>query len=390
MKREEIPINLARRISHRALIKYAESLDWRRVQGIEVDIALFHEPDRREHQIIIPLDEQFDDYGERVIDVISRLADFEKRPALEILNLLLVPSADILRFREISNEAESGNLPLDHAVRMIDGTRKLLLSVAHSVLVPRPYHPRLSRSEAEEFVSRCRLGQTERGSYVLSVVCPLDLSAGFSRPDRDPFARQVTDLFIKTLNDLSLAADGAGIDDLTDLSIHPGISANFCESLLAIQPTGDQSYVNVSVVWSRYLPRENGEGKREVRLGFEIFDIAAKLGPLLRTFPKPSIAENYFGYVDELRGQPSRLDSRPEGEVRLSLFDREEEFRARADLRADDYEEAAKAHLNSRLVFIKGVLERLPRLNRLRDVSEFEIVPIEEFIQADDDVNHSA
>jgi hypothetical protein len=35
---------------------------------------------------------------------------------------------------------------------MIDGVRKVLLSEAHSVLVPQPYHPRMSRSEAEEFV----------------------------------------------------------------------------------------------------------------------------------------------------------------------------------------------------------------------------------------------
>ena len=50
----------------------------------------------------------------------------------------------------------------------------MLLSEAHSVLVPQPYHPRMSRSEAEDFLSRCRLGQTDRGSFVLTVACPLD------------------------------------------------------------------------------------------------------------------------------------------------------------------------------------------------------------------------
>ena len=74
-----------------------------------------------------------------------------------------------LLVEEVSAEAEAGILPLDHAARVVTGMRRLLLAAAHSVLLPRAYHPRLSRAEAEEFVSRCRLGQTERGSFVLTV-----------------------------------------------------------------------------------------------------------------------------------------------------------------------------------------------------------------------------
>src|SRR5208337_3179308 len=91
------------------------------------------------------LHEQFDDYGVRTAEAIQRLAEFEKRPAKEILNHLLLPPADLLFLREVSSDAEGGNLPLDHAARVIDGTRKVLLSLAHSVLVPQPYHPRMSR-----------------------------------------------------------------------------------------------------------------------------------------------------------------------------------------------------------------------------------------------------
>src|SRR5262249_53485986 len=156
----------------------------------------------------------------------------------------------LLAFREVSPEAEAGYLPLDHAVRMVSGTRKLLLSVAHSVLVPQPYHPRMSRTEAEGFLARCRLGQTERGSFTLTVACPLDLQVGLFGPMSEPFARRITSLLLHTLEELEQAVERPRSDELTDLSRHPGISANLCESLLMLRPGGDRAYLTVSATWS--------------------------------------------------------------------------------------------------------------------------------------------
>ena len=217
------------------------------MEGVNGKIAVYKNPDSPLRQLIVPLDEQFDDYGERTAEAIQHLAEFEKRPANEILNHLLLSPADLLFFREVSPDAEGGNLPLDHAVRMIDGTRKVLLSEAHSVLVPQPYHPRMSRSEAEDFLSRCRLGQTDRGSFVLTVACPLDLKADLLGPNGEPFSRRVTSLLMQSLGELSQAADRMQIDDLADISRHPGISANLCESLLLLRPAGERSYLNITV-----------------------------------------------------------------------------------------------------------------------------------------------
>ncbi len=233
------------------------------------------------------------------------MAEFEKRPAQEVLNHLLLPPSDVLSFREISPDAEDGNIPLDHAVRMIDGARKVLLSEAHSVLVPQPYHPRMSRSEAEDFVSRCRLGPTDRGSFVLTVACPLDLKADLLGPNGEPFARRVTSLLMQSLDDLSRAADAMQIDELTDTARHPGISANFCESLLLLRPDGERARLDVSASHGRARSCPRGGSPARGPLRQEVFDVAEVLAPRLRSVPEPRI-DRFFGYVDELRGQPSR------------------------------------------------------------------------------------
>jgi hypothetical protein len=253
MRHEDISLAAARRVPPRALRLYAESLGWKRVPKTNGGIAVYHRPDSDAHQVIVPLHEEFDDYGDRVIEAVRRLADFEKRPAGEVLSHLLLPPADVLRFREVSEEAQAGNVPFDRGVRLITGTRKALLSVAHSVLAPQPYHRRMSRSEAEGFLARCRLGPTERGNFILTVACPLDLPAGLFGPSGEPFARQVTSLLMQSLYELSQAVEATQIDDLADPARHPEISANLCESLMMLRPNGEQAYLEVSAMWSRGL-----------------------------------------------------------------------------------------------------------------------------------------
>jgi hypothetical protein len=284
---------------------------------------------------------------------------------------LLLPPADVLRFREVSPDADRGTLPFDHAVRLIDGIQRLLRSVAHSVLVPQPYHPRLSRSEAEEFVNRCRLGQTERGSFVLNVACPLELPVALPGMEPEPFARRVTNLLMQSLEALARAMDTGQAEDLLDTTRNPGISANLCESLLLLRPAGDEATLTVSAVWSRAFLLKSEKAIRHVQLAQGVFDVAEIVGPRLRTTPQPRTAR-WFGFVDALRGQPQHHDLRPCGEVDFTLLDDEQgEIHARGILNADDYATAAEAHLNSEPVAFKAVLRWLPRFSRVDSIADF-------------------
>src|SRR5262249_9376592 len=162
--------DLTRRVSPRALINYAASLGWKAVADGNGNVTAYHRPDSRTHQVLIPTDEGLSDYAEMSAEAVRKLAEFENRPAREVLGHLLLP-ADLLDFREVSRDAEAGTLPFEHAVRLLNGARRVLLSAAHSALVPQTYHPRLSRSEADEFLNHCRFGQTKPGSFVFQIAC---------------------------------------------------------------------------------------------------------------------------------------------------------------------------------------------------------------------------
>ncbi len=376
MRRELLPLELTRQVTPRALKGYAAGLDWKLVEGVNGDVAVYHRPDARVHQVIIPVDTTLSDYDEAVAEAVYKLADYEHRPAREVLEHLLLPPADLLGFREASPDAEAGSLPFEHAVRPINGTRKLLLSAAHSVLVPLAYHPRLSRSEAEEFVNRCRLGQTARGSFIVNVACPLDEQLTFPGTE-EPFARRVTSLLLDTLDALARAADEGVTDDLIDPMRHRGVSANLCESLLMLRPNGDRASLSVSATWSRIrLPPSSVKSQR-VELRQEAFAVAEALAPRLRTLPKPR-SSRFYGFVEALMGQSTQADSRPSGETRFRLFDQDEELLARADLNAADHAVAGEAYLAGELVSFRGVLHRLPRLNRIEQVANFKLIRLDE------------
>ncbi|WP_165223402.1 hypothetical protein [Aquisphaera insulae] len=76
-----------------AIEGYAESLGWIRVLDVNGPIAVYHRPGSPLHQLIIPLDESYDDYGETVAEAVRKLAAFEERSPAEVLELLLDRSA---------------------------------------------------------------------------------------------------------------------------------------------------------------------------------------------------------------------------------------------------------------------------------------------------------
>lgn len=367
----DLPLELTRLIAPRALRGYAEGLGWLKVDGVNGHISAYQSPVSENRQLIVPLDERLDDYAERTADAVRRLADFEHRPAREVLEHLLLPPCDVISFRVISPETEAGEVSLESGVRTIEGAKSGLLAVAHSVVVPQAYHPRLGRDDARRFLRQCRLS-TDRGSFIVRVACLLEQPPNLPGLDREPFARQVTSLFLQTLAKLAQAQRSSDVEPLVNLQATPGMSANLCEALLTFRPDGDRSRVIVSGEWSRTRLPTNRLGRQEVILDQDAFELAEGLASTLRSQKEPSVGL-FVGYVDELRGDPTPGDPRPSGDVRVTLLTKNEEIRAKVELRPEEYTIAAQAHLSNGPIAMLGTLHRLPRLNKIEDIKKFHL-----------------
>ena len=368
---ERLPRELTRLVTPRAMKNYAQALGWQLIPSVNGTIAVYRHPADHLRQLIVPLDESFDDYPETVAEAVQKFAEFEGRTSAEVLSHLLLPPADVLRFRETGPDTETGTVGLDQVIGLLEGTKKMLLSVAHSVLHPQPYHPRLSRGEAEQFVRSCRMGQTERGSFIVTVACPLDFVPGTVVAD-GPFARQVTQGLMQSLAEVADAADKNQVDELVDHWNHPLLSANFLESLLMLRPAAERASVMVSASWSKTLPIPSILTKPALQLDQGCFEAVEYLAPKLRSTPTAKHM-SFVGVVDQLRGQEGP-DGRMTGEVVLFIQEGGESIRARTELTAEQYQTAGKAHLANEPVFFRGYLIRGPRINRVDHVSDFRLV----------------
>ncbi len=368
-----LSIDSLRRVTPNDVRAYARAKGWERTEGVRGDYAVLRWPGGNLDQILVPNDPRTDDFANRVSDAVWKLAEIERRSAEQVLGDILNHDADVIRVSVASAGTERGSLALLDAVALFDGVRKSILSAAHSVMRPIQFHPRLSRRDADQLLRACRFEQTERGSFVAAISCPL---RAVDAPQEvlghmTPFARAAT-RYLK--DSLDWLADSIHADNparvLDEQPNRPVISANLCDALLRLRPETEGALVECSISWAPSMPVENGEiGARTVRFQPDDFEVIEDV--YLRLTPQRDPERDLFvATVDELRGNLND-DNQREGDVVLSLYSREfdELVKARVELTPEWYQIADAAHMDGRYLLVRGLLRRGRRVSRLTHVA---------------------
>lgn len=374
MLRESLPGNILKLIKPQQVRSYAIAKGWQRVPTKRAEIALFNSPRGEPDQLIVPMDETFQDYARRMAEAIENMAQLEARPAIAVLNDLLTYDADIVRYQVCSPTTARGTIPLLEGIRLLEGAKRSLLAAAHSVVHPASHHPRLGRTEAQQLVNACHLGQTEANSYSVSVACPLRAIEQDQTllPGAEPFARRAVALLMRSLARIVSAIEADAVPTVFDFDgREPAVSANLCDALMQMQPKEESSVVAVQVSWATTLAPQSPVPEN-VRIKHEYFpiidDIARKLRPA--PAPEPSL---FVGFVENLGGEPDG-NGQMQGEATLAVMFEEQMESVRVDLSPDDWPIAYAALGTHGFVRFKGVLHRGARLHRITDVREFDRV----------------
>lgn len=309
----------------------------------------------------VPKRQEFIDYERRVVELVEILATVEERTPSSVLFDLGYPAADKLAFRFESTEIQSGTISIDDAWRIRGAQRQLLLSAAHSVLEPLAHHPRLSKTEAVEFLASCRAAPPRAGSYVAPVLVPVAPAMGQTGLD-DPFPRRVTKLLATALRATSDALD-SGQDELLLTGARSGLSSNLLGAFSELRPPG-QGYLEVSFTWAP--GRKAPDTPRVVRFEHTLFDAMAEAARVLRE-TTPSPGTTLEGYFTKLERSPR--DTTAPGEVALvaQVEERPNSTQVYMTLSAQAYQAALDAHGDAARVRVTGTLARNGRRFVLRN-----------------------
>ncbi|PIV33179.1 MAG: hypothetical protein COS34_09175 [Lysobacterales bacterium CG02_land_8_20_14_3_00_62_12] len=377
-------MNLETLIPPTDLRDYAKDQGWVLLKEAAKDrLYVMTNPSFERRQLVFPMDTTAPDYSEAVMLVVGKLAAMEGRSAQAVIKNLLEVGDDAIAFRVTTPRPDDRSLPLSFAGSMVTGAQQLLLASACTVLKPQAHHPRLSRTEAQQFLETAKFRHTQPGSFVLNVSCPvqgLDVQAPLLPDEADaPFVRRTTATLRKALGELVTAIETDSLDafvEATKNGANPLVSSNLCEALTRFEDSSLKNSVEIGITWAAAIPKPANEGRVSIiRIQHGYFPRIEEVRRELRS--KEQHLEDVFpATVERLDGEMGE-DSKRSGEVILRLLtpDGDELVRARANLTADQYKLADEAHMtDGAFVKVAGKLHPGRQPRQLSDIKSFELM----------------
>lgn len=379
MDRQQL-LNLTKNISPSAVRYYAQAHGWEPIAGSRRRIWLFRHSTERLVQLQIPMDRD-DDMTDAILEVAERIARVEQRAIEPVVEDLASSSSDVLRYRIISDDIKGGTIPLEEAIGLFAGAKQMISAAACSVVNPVVHHPRTDRNDARQLIQHARMGQTERGSFVLKILCPLDsVKEPSLLSEMQPFVRTVTTLLMRATSKLISGIEQGNIDsiiaDQGREGARPEISSNLCKGLMDLRGERDSGEIELAIKWASSIPLPQPQEPSIIRIPIEYYSEIEKVHRALRPLPAGDTDQIMIGTVETLNGDVDEKGRRC-GEVVLSLLlpDEDELIIARTNLSAGDYEKAVAAHEKGRsYVKLRGQLKRGVRISRIDNPEGFTLV----------------
>lgn len=346
-------------VSPTALSIYARAAGWKRHDTYRVHSNIYIGEDRPE--IIVPRTDHLGDYASVVADLIKTFAEVGRQDETGVYHSLVATDRDVVRLRV--GKSKEGSLKLNEGVSLIQGARDMLLATACSLDESKAVYRAGANRKATDLMSKIRLGQTDQGSFVVTLLMPtIPPPVSSLLPDKldqdTPAEQHLTARLIEALTALRVAAErmASGEEDAFSDATTSGVSANLCDALVKIIdsfPTLD-----VSVFWARIRP--NTAPNQTFHFGTNDAPLLQQVARMFREHaPRPDV--HLHGYVRLL----NRGKDEEDGRIRLNTYFGEKQLSVTALLERRDYERAVQAHKDKAWVTLSGDLERMGQRWRL-------------------------
>lgn len=343
-------------VSPAALSAYARALGWRRDEPWQ-DVADVYVGDGLP-EILVPITSAIGDFASAVATLIDTFSEVTGQDQLSVFRNLITADRDIIRVRAVDSDND-GSLTVSAGADLVCGARNLILAAACSLHDPQPLYRTGSHKIADEYLRGVRLGQTEHGSFAITLLSPVvspPIQMSLSQTDEfglenQPFERRITYRFVEALAAVRQATDDTnrGFKDAFQHAVGKGVSANLCESLATLIKA--LSRVEISVSWaSTWLTDKPQSVER-----FSEHD-----EPILRQASQayrsrlPIPDETLIGYVPRLNREQHETSGTVTFHVKVDGVNRS----VSALLPYDLYRQAIRAHDEKATVVLRGDLER--------------------------------
>lgn len=318
--------------------------------------------------LFVPLLEGPADYEERLRDVVARLVEEEDRDFETVLTNLRYATSDLVRISLVSPRVGPGELPIEDGRKLFDGARDLMWSAACAAVQPRANYGPKAPATAKDYLDGVRLGQTERGSYVVTVISDVQPPEQQALIPDDaahldvPFERQVTTALMQALVATKSAAEQvirehSNVGDTFEDVVEQGVSANLCAALAKMGEEQTAAEVRIHMNWAASRPPTIEAEPVGVRFEPSTLPVLGEAVQALRQLG-PFDDEVVEGFVIRLnRGK----DEAAIGSIVIEGSAHGAKRNVHVELPDDQYHLAIKAHDERHPVRIRGTLAKRGR-----------------------------
>ncbi|HEX4710443.1 hypothetical protein [Phenylobacterium sp.] len=324
-------------------------------------------------EVLLPFTTDLADFSAAVSSAIRTFAEVEGRDELRVYRDLTRADRDIIRVRAPEAD-DDGSISVEPGVELIHQARDLLAAAACSAVDPRPAYHLNKVTRAGDYMRRVRLGQTEQGSFIVTLLAPIPPQLAVAQTalwpelEDEPYERQVTrylaDGLVSAHAVINAINQGRGVEAFNEAVVR-GVSANLCEAVAGIIDQSDGA--DISVTWARTRPTP--EQRARITFTRSDADVLREAGRYFR-LQEPRRDETVLGYVISL----ARTEHEAEGSVTLKTLVDGRERSLRVELSEPDYEVALRAHRDRAPVMLRGDIEMKGQRWRITQPRDLRII----------------
>jgi hypothetical protein len=366
-------------VTPRALRSFALFEGWKQVGEYKSTSQIYiREREGKSSEIVVPVSQSIADYPTIVAQLILAFAEATEKSELMVFRDLTHAERDVIRVRAPSSE-EDNSIGVNAGVDIVTEARNMLAASACSAKERRPSFHVGKIMQANEYMSRVRLGQTEPGSFVVTLLAPVPPGMGFGQqtslwPDLqlEPYDRQVTRLLASGLHATADAL--AGLNRGRDFSIFEeavpaGVSANLLDAIASVAELGQGA--DLSITWARTRPAPLSQDK----VFFAKSD-AEPLREVARQFRlrEPQMGVRLMGSIINLH----RGERQEGGRITFAALVDERSRSVSVQLPKPDYEVAVGAHRRRKPILVTGDLVRDGQRWHLRNPTALQVLGSED------------
>ncbi len=352
----------------RGLIFYLKRSGWRVAGDWGKRPASIYalEKDAQTRRVIVPHNDIFPDYPERMAEVVSTLAEVEERSQVEVYHDITETSYDVVRANPPKNVNGETPISLRQKVGLLKDAYDMVASSARAAENPQPVFRGGISHRVSDYLNLVHLPDASDINRSLTLYSPISLAGTLFEESSDAsmsFSRRAILKLSEALDHANQAIEKVIKEDSLDAfqdAVSNGVSANLCEALASL--ISKWNGVVIIVSWGV----ESAEHVFSKNSGNILTDGAAHIRQRA-----PSLNENVVAWVIKLAQDPAEFDGRA---VLLCERDRKP-TQMHVVFEPESFQKVIKAFEKRHLVQVTGDIYKDGNRHELKNPRNLDSIP---------------